>query len=85
MEITRLSYDLVVRPSKWSPPQITAMLKTIADDINVKHPEISRRIMHGDLQRSTPFIKARHKRARLDYFEQRNGRIKVGYIVEGLF
>ena len=84
IEIDRLDYEMRIRPSKWEPTHVSRIISTIATDLNEKHPKIRRKLESNDQVHSKPRAAHTHERARLVHFQQVDGKVRVGYVIEGM-
>ena len=84
VEIDRLSYELRIRPSKWEPTHVSRIISTIATDLFEKHPKIRKKLESNEQLNSKPRASVTHERARLVHFQQVDGKVRVGYVIEGM-
>ena len=84
IEIDRMDYEMRIHPSKWEPSYVSKIIRTISDDLTEKYPKIHKKLESSDQFRSRPSAAPTHERARLSYFQQIDGKIRVGYVIEGM-
>uniref|UniRef100_A0A6M3ILF2 Uncharacterized protein n=1 Tax=viral metagenome TaxID=1070528 RepID=A0A6M3ILF2_9ZZZZ len=84
VEIDRVDYEMRIRPSKWEPSYVSKIINTIATDLNEKYPKIHKKLESNNQFRSKPSAAPTHERARLSYFQVVDGKVRVGYVVEGM-